>query len=103
MNPLIEQHRQEIEALCRQYCVKRLEVFGSILRDDFDPARSDVDVLIEFDGSTPTRRFDHYLAFKQGLERIFGLPVDVIEFGALRNRRLQHHIARNKQPVYAAA
>ena len=103
MHPLIEQHREQISALCRQYGVSRLEAFGSILREDFDPANSDVDVLIEFDGSQATRRFDHYLGFKQSLERLFGRPVDVIESSALRNRRLQRHIALSKQPVYATA
>ena len=35
MLPLIEQHRTEIEALCRKYGVKRLDLFGSAARGDF--------------------------------------------------------------------
>ena len=42
MHPLIEQNREKIATLCRQYGVKRLEVFGSILLGDFDFERSDV-------------------------------------------------------------
>ncbi len=38
----------EIEALCREYQIRRLALFGSALRDDFT-ADSDVDVLVEFE------------------------------------------------------
>ena len=41
--------RADLAALCRQYRVVRLEVFGSAARGtDFDPARSDVDLLVSF-------------------------------------------------------
>lgn len=46
MHPLIETNRATIENLCRQHGVRRLEVFGSILRDDFNSDRSDIDVLV---------------------------------------------------------
>ena len=35
-------------AFCRDRDIVRLSVFGSVLRDDFDPARSDIDVLADF-------------------------------------------------------
>ena len=38
-----------IAELCRRYGVRRLWLFGSILREDFRPG-SDIDVLIESDG-----------------------------------------------------
>src|SRR3954454_18754906 len=45
---------EEIAAFCRKWGIKRLSFFGSIVRDDFDPQRSDVDVLVEFKpGQTP--------------------------------------------------
>ena len=40
--------REAIGAFCRARGIRRLSLFGSVLRDDFDPARSDVDVLAEF-------------------------------------------------------
>lgn len=43
----LAERRAEIAALCRQYQVGRLEVFGSAARGgDFDPSRSDVDLLV---------------------------------------------------------
>lgn len=49
MHPLINTHRQEIAELARRYGVRRLEVFGSILRDDFDESSSDIDVILPSD------------------------------------------------------
>lgn len=39
---------EKIAAFCRARGIRRLSLFGSVLRDDFDPDRSDVDVLAEF-------------------------------------------------------
>jgi hypothetical protein len=46
---LIQQHRRRIELLCREFHVARLAIFGSASRDDFDPARSDLDFLVDFE------------------------------------------------------
>jgi len=40
--------RDKLAALCGARGVRKLSVFGSALRDDFDPSRSDVDLLVEY-------------------------------------------------------
>ena len=40
--------RERITEFCRQRGIRKLSLFGSVLRDDFDPAHSDVDVLVEY-------------------------------------------------------
>lgn len=102
MHALIETHRAAIGDLCRRHGVRRLEVFGSILRDDFDVQRSDVDVLVEFAPGSPAS-FGEFLDLKEALEALLGRPVDLIEAHSVRNRRLKQHIDRSKAPVYAAA
>ena len=44
----IESRREQIEAICREHKVARLLVFGSVLREDFNPETSDIDFLVEF-------------------------------------------------------
>jgi len=45
--------KERIAAFCRKHRVRRLALFGSVLRPDFRPD-SDVDVLVEFEpGSAP--------------------------------------------------
>jgi hypothetical protein len=52
MNDLIEKHlslpKDRLADFCRRHRIRWLSLFGSVLRDDFDPD-SDVDVLVEFD------------------------------------------------------
>ena len=102
MHPLIEKNRLAIEELCRQHGVRRLEVFGSILRDDFSNDRSDVDVLVEF-GEHTANSFSNFLDLKESLEALFGRSVDLVELRAIRNKRLRYYIEQSKSPVYVAA
>lgn len=44
----IQFDRDRVVAFCREREIVRLSVFGSVLRDDFDPAHSDIDVLADF-------------------------------------------------------
>jgi predicted nucleotidyltransferase len=46
MNHLLQSHREPILKACRKYEVARLAAFGSVVRDDFDPDRSDVDFAV---------------------------------------------------------
>jgi len=50
----IEFPRDRIAAFCQRNYIRRLSLYGSILRDDFGP-NSDVDFLVEFEpGRTPS-------------------------------------------------
>lgn len=102
MHPLIEQNREAIAGLCRRYGVRKLEVFGSILRADFDVACSDIDVLVEFEPGKPVG-FAQFMNLKESLEALFGRAVDLVEPNTIRNRRLRYYIERSKASVYAAA
>ena len=53
MHYLLSQKQSEVAALCRSAGVRRLDVFGSAVRDDFDSARSDLDFLVEFEEAAP--------------------------------------------------
>jgi len=46
---VFDDHRVALEELWRRYRVRSLFLFGSAARDDFDPGRSDVDLLVEFE------------------------------------------------------
>jgi len=59
-----------IETFCRRNRIKKLALFGSVLRDDFGP-ESDIDVLVEFDPSARVGFFELY-DLEQELSGIFG-------------------------------
>lgn len=95
----IASRRTELHALCRRFGVRRLEVFGSAARGDFDAGRSDIDFLVEFEesGSLGT-----YFDFRDSLEALFGRSVDLIESGAIRNPYLKASVDACREPVFEA-
>ena len=51
--PRIDVPEDEVAFFCKKHHVRKLSLFGSVLRDDFGPG-SDIDVLVEFEqGETP--------------------------------------------------
>ena len=40
--------KEEIEQFCQRHHIRKLSLFGSVLRDDFTP-ESDIDFLVEFE------------------------------------------------------
>lgn len=66
--------RERIAEFCRARGIRKLSLFGSVLRDDFDPQRSDVDVLVEFaPGVRPGLKF---FGYGDELAEIIGRKVD---------------------------
>lgn len=106
MHPAIEAKLDDIIRLCREHGVKRLEIFGSAARgDDFDPTRSDVDFLVEFEESARKPWLGEYQDFTAALENLLGRKVDLVSLGGLaqmRNRFRQRTIEEDRRPVYAA-
>jgi uncharacterized protein len=103
MLPLIAAKKAELEALCRRHHVRRLDVFGSAARGDFDASRSDIDFLVEFDRSNPEAMTLHtYLGLKESLEALLGRPVDLVEPRAVRNPYIKASIERSREPVFGA-
>lgn len=98
----IARRREELRALCRRFHVRRLDLFGSAARGDFDAGRSDIDFLVEFDRNAGLNAFDAYFGLKEALEELFGRSVDLVEAGAVRNPYLQASIDASRETVYAA-
>jgi predicted nucleotidyltransferase len=99
----IESHREQIAELCRRYGVKRLDVFGSAIRDaGFEPGRSDIDFLVDF-GEEEARSLGVLLDLEQQLSELLHRPVDLVSRGAVersRNYIRRRSILRDVRPVY---
>lgn len=46
--PQIEIPKETISAFCKKWHIRKLSLFGSVLRDDFGP-KSDIDMLVVFE------------------------------------------------------
>jgi predicted nucleotidyltransferase len=69
---------EQIAAFCRKWGIKRLSFFGSIVRDDFDPERSDVDVLVELRPDTKARGLAYFGAAQELSEIFDGRKVEMM-------------------------
>jgi uncharacterized protein len=96
----IELHKEVIAKICEDLHVKRLDIVGSAARNDFQYERSDVDVLVEFEGAD--RLFDRYFELKKRLERQFGRQVDVIQETAVRNPYVQKSLQQDRVRIYGS-
>lgn len=101
MQDLIERNRDRIAELCRRHQVRSLALFGSAARDDFDPERSDIDLLVEFEVSGEPRT-DCHESLKRCLIELFAHRVDLIQAGTIRNPYIRSDIASQQVTLYAA-
>ncbi len=84
MNAQIEIPSDKIAAFCRRNRIRRLALFGSVLRDDFT-SESDVDVLVDFEpGETPGLEF---FDMQDELSEMLGRQVDLYTFKGIENSR----------------
>jgi predicted nucleotidyltransferase len=91
----------DLAAFCEQYGVAKLSLFGSVLRDDFDSSRSDVDVLIEFRPAAIKSLFT-LVRMEQRLSRLFGRTVDLNTPGSL-SKYFRDEVMESAEVLYAAA
>lgn len=103
MLDLIEAHRNEITDLCRRFGVQQLNVFGSAARvTDFDPQRSDIDLLVSYRPDRARAGLREYFALRDALAELLGKPVDLVMINAVENPFIRAGIERSRQLLYAA-
>ena len=98
----IEQHRREIEALCRDYGVQRLALFGSAATGSFRSSSSDLDFLVVFRTPLTPGYANRYFGLLEGLQHVFKRPVDLVVESAIRNPYFREAVDRSKAQLYAA-
>lgn len=103
VNELLRRREDEIVALCEHHRVRRLSVFGSAVGETFDPSRSDVDLLVEFEPMPPREHADHFFGLEEDLEALLGVPVDLVEPGPIRNPYFRDAVEASRVLLFEAA
>lgn len=87
----------QIRLFCEAHHIRKLHLFGSILRDDFRPD-SDIDVLVEFEPGMPVTFFD-MVDMQEQLESILGRKVDFLTPGFL-SEHFRQQTLEEAQTIY---
>ena len=95
----IEVPKNRLERFCQKYQVRRMALFGSVLRSDFRPD-SDIDVLVVFDPSARVT-FMTLGRMKRELTDLFDRPVDLVPEAGLKPS-IRDAVLASSEEVYAA-
>jgi uncharacterized protein len=93
----------KLAAFCRKWRIARLEVFGSLLREDFR-AESDADFLVTFEAGKAPRDIDWW-QIKDELAELSGRDVDLVERRLVersRNLYRRHQILREATTIHGS-
>ena len=102
MQQFITDRLTEIESLCHAHHVQRMSIFGSAVRDDFNPETSDVDVRVIFESEQIERYARNAFEFQDALVALFGRKVDMLSGETIQNPYLREAIERDQVMLYAA-
>jgi uncharacterized protein len=101
--PVIAEHLDEVRALCEKYRVKRLTLFGSAVKGTFDPEKSDLDFVVEFEWDPdPLERGRLWLDLWDELKDLFERNVDLLVASTIKNPYIAESISRDHLDLYAA-
>jgi len=103
MHRIIQQNLEKIIEICKNRKVRRLAVFGSATGDRFDPGKSDLDLLVEFEEMQPAEHAEHYFGLAEDLERLLNRPVELVEPGPIRNPYFRKSLEDTQVEIYASA
>jgi uncharacterized protein len=101
MNQLFELNKNTLISLCRQFGIRRLELFGSANTADFDPEHSDLDFLVEFPADYDFGPWlSRFVVFEENLQKLFGRPVHLVMASALKNPWFRREVQKTRAPIY---
>jgi predicted nucleotidyltransferase len=102
MISIVSQKKNEVTEICRQFKVRRLDLFGSATKQTFNEASSDLDFVVSFSTQEPDEYTRCYFDLAQALEKLFRRNVDLVTERSVRNPYFRQVIEQTREPVYGA-
>lgn len=96
---IVDRNIEDLKKLCIMHNVEKMFLFGSALNSGFNK-ESDIDFLVKFKPIELSTYFDNFMDFKERLEKLFGLEVELVEEQTLKNPILINSINKSKELIY---
>ncbi|MCF6308197.1 MAG: nucleotidyltransferase domain-containing protein [Flavobacteriaceae bacterium] len=96
----IEKNSKTLFQLCKKYKVSKLFLFGSILKDSFNPKTSDIDFIVEIENIPPIEKGENLMSFWTELELLFSRKIDLLSSKKIKNPYLLKEINKTKSLIY---
>jgi len=93
--------QNELADICQRYGIVELSLYGSVLRDDFDPKRSDIDVLVAFKEEADKSLFT-LVDIQDALTQLFDRQAHLCTRGSI-SRYFREEVLREAEVQYVAA
>ena len=100
MIQIIKEHADELQKLCQESRVLRLELFGSAATSEYMPDKSDLDFIVTFKPEVQRTWFGKYLNLKESLEKLFKSNVDLISDIPMKNPYFQRAVNETRLCIY---
>ena len=96
--PLLLQAKLEpLRELCERYGVERLELFGSAARGEFDPAKSDLDFIVQMKGRREPGYARRFYEFAEAIETLYGCRVDLLTELMIKNPYFKAEVDKDRR------
>lgn len=103
MHSIIQDHYDELIALCKEFGIARLEVFGSVVSGTFDPLLSDLDFLVTY---PPDYDYGPWMGrvteLRERLSELFRRRVDLVIAKEFKNPYFRRSVDETRRSIYAA-
>lgn len=101
MIPAVADRTDELKSLCHRHGVLRLDLFGSAATGRHHE-KSDLDFVVDFKPEAIAMYANSYFGLLEGLEQLFGRPVDLVVGSAIENPYFLQSIEETREPIYEA-
>jgi predicted nucleotidyltransferase len=96
--PLLLQAKLELlRELCERFGVERLELFGSAARGEFDPAKSDLDFIVQMRGRREPGYARRFYEFAEAIETLYGCRVDLLTELMIKNPYFNAEVEKERR------
>lgn len=103
MISILENNKNKIAKLCKEFKVTVLYVFGSATNTSFYTETSDIDLAVLFNPSIPVEEMaDYYFGLIEALEKLLQKPIDIVTLKSVKNQVFKAELEKTMVELYAA-